>query len=99
MNVVQQLVRPNVSEFLQFAAGQGNHLLIEEVAVPEHSPFGGKTLEELALPAKTGAIIAAIISPDNQMVFNPGGKNIVESGSTMIVLGPPSSLDKLTHLL
>jgi voltage-gated potassium channel len=99
-NIVQQLIRPNVSEFLQFAAGKGSTpLVLEEVQIPLESQLGGKTLEQAAIPAKTGAIIAAIISPDDTMRFNPGGKDVIEPGSTIIVLGQPGSLDKLSELL
>ena len=98
--IVQQIIRPNVSDFLEVAAGtHGGKLVLEEVRVPENSPLNGRTLEESELRKKTGAIIAAFIDVKGQMLFNPGGTSIIEPGSTMIVLGVPGSVDSLSSLL
>ena len=100
--VVQKLTQPRVSEFLEFAVGQPyakRQLLIEEIPVPTESALGGKTLEQTKLRQETGAIIAAFINSDGEMVFNPGGASIIEPDSTLIVLGPRDSIEKLNSLL
>ena len=98
--IVQQIIRPYVSDFLELAgSGTKTNLFIEEVVVPSESKLVGKTLEQSELRAKTGAIIAAFISTEGKMTFNPTGKDIIEAGSTMIVLGEPASLGKITAVL
>ncbi len=97
--IVQQIIRPYVSDFLELAGGTKKNLFIEEVVVPMGSKLAGKTLEESELRAKTGAIIAAFISSSGTMTFNPTGKDIIEAGSTMIVFGEHQSLSKITEVL
>lgn len=98
--IVQQIIRPYVSDFLELAgSGTKTNLFIEEVVVPMSSKLAGKTLEDSELRAKTGAIIAAFISSNGKMTFNPTGKDIIEAGSTMIVFGEHASLNKLTEVL
>lgn len=98
--IVQQIIRPYVSDFLELAgSGAKTNLFIEEVVVPMGSKLAGKTLEQSELRAKTGAIIAAFISSSGQMTFNPTGKDIIEAGSTMIVFGEHQSLNKITEVL
>lgn len=98
--IVQQIIRPYVSDFLELAgSGTKTNLFIEEVVVPIDSKLAGKSLEQSELRAKTGAIIAAFISSEGKMTFNPGGKDIIEAGSTMIVLGEHQALGKITEVL
>ena len=98
--VVQRLVRPHVSDFLELAAGTGGqHLVIEELVVPDDSRIAGKTLEEADLRNRTGAVIAAFIETNGEMVFNPGAKNIIKANTTMIVMGERAALDKLSEVL
>jgi voltage-gated potassium channel len=100
MKAVQRLIRPNVSDFLEVMVGKkGQQLVVEEIVVPEDSPLDGQTLEESKLRNKTGAMIAAFIDQDGQMVFNPGSTSKINVGSTMIVLGQQDALDKLSDLL
>ncbi len=100
MNIVQQITRPHVSEFLRFAFKKGETpLVLEELNVPDSSELCGQTLEQCALPARTGAIIAALIDRAGGVTFNPGPRSTIESGSTLVVLGQPGSLDKLSELL
>ncbi|MCB0324407.1 MAG: potassium channel protein [Bdellovibrionales bacterium] len=98
--LAQRLMRPNVSDFLEIAAGRkGEQLVIEEVIVPTASPLVGKSLAESDLRQKTGAIIAAFIRTDGEMIFNPGAKHVIEGGSTLIVLGEKASVEALSNLL
>lgn len=98
--IVQRLIRPHVSDFLEVAGGRsGQHLVIEEVVVPKESPLGGKTLQEAELRQKTGAVIAAFIHGDGEMIFNPGASSVIEPESTMIVMGQRESLERLSELL
>lgn len=98
--VVQQLIRPYVSDFLEIAAGKtATQLVLEEVEVPKDSPLGGKTFEETDVRNKTGAFIAAVIDQNGKMLFNPGRESTITPGSTMIVLGDQNSVDRLSRLL
>ena len=98
--VVQRLVRPHVSDFLEVAAGSSGHkLVIEEIRVPEDSNLSGKTLAESNIRSETGLIVAAFISPDGETHFNPQAAAVIEAGATLIVLGERSCHERLAELL
>ena len=98
--IVQRIIRPNVSDFLELAAStSGQRLAIEEVVVAPESILVGKTIEDSELRNRTGAVIAAFIDPQGQMVFNPGAKSVIEPGTTLIVLGEKDSLERLSAML
>ena len=98
--MVQRLIRPHVSDFLELTVGTGGQkLALEEVVVPKGSPLSEKTLEETELRSRTGVVIAAFIEPDGNMHFSPGGKSVIKEGSTLIVFGEKQSLQKLSELL
>ena len=98
--LVQQLVKPKVSHFLEIAVNPtAAPLAMEEVVVPLDSQLAGQTLESSALRKKTGVVVAAFIEPNGNMLFNPGPDNVIMPGATMIVLGERNSLIKLGELL
>lgn len=98
--IVQQLIRPHVSDFLQLAVGPvGPKLVIEEIIVPPESKLRGKTLEESALRQKSGAVVAAVVEADGTTTLSPGGDAIITPGSTLIIFGERGSLEKLSELL
>lgn len=98
--IVQQMLRPNVSTFLKIASGSSHdQLVFEEIVVPADSPLIGKTLAETNLRQKTGAIIAGIISQNGEMSFNPNADSLIEEGSTLIVLGTENSMEKLNEFI
>lgn len=98
--LVQSLLRPNVSEFLEIAMGRrGNTLVLEEVKVTEGAAVCGKSLASLDLPRQAGLLIAAITSVDGQMKFNPGANHIINAGSTLIVLGDKEAVSTLSELV
>jgi len=98
--VVQRILRPHVSDFLELATSPvGLQLGIEEVKVPENSKIAGKTLQESDLRKKTGAVIAASILKDGTMAYNPGGESILEPGSTLVVLGEKKALERLSSMI
>jgi TrkA domain protein len=74
-------------------------LVIEEIKVPAKSVLAGRTLQETDLRNRTGAVIAASIESDGKMTYNPGGSNLILAGSTLVVLGERSALEKLSEIV
>ena len=98
--LIQQMLRPNVSDFLELAADKSSAgLAIEEVVISEDSSLVGKTLEEADLRRKTGAVVAALIHQNGKTVVSPGSADILDAGTTMIVIGEKPSLGRLSELL
>jgi voltage-gated potassium channel len=98
--LAQRLVRPHVSDFLELAGGKKGHsLVIEEVVVSPTSQLIGKSLADCDLRNKTGAVVAACITVDGEMLLNPSASSIIQPLSTLIVMGERTSLDRLSELL
>jgi voltage-gated potassium channel len=98
--MAQAILRPNVVDFIEIAMGRGHiDLQMEEISIPDRSPFLGKNLKEAGLHKDTGVIIVGIKQANGKMVFNPGSASLIEAKDTLIVLGQPASISKLESML
>lgn len=97
MRMASELVRPSVVSFLDMMLRDTNKgLRIEEVAVPPHSPFVGRTLAELDLHARTNALVMAVHEPGGQAyTYNPPDTQRLDAGATLIVMGDPATVRAL----
>lgn len=95
------LLRPQVMSFLDVVTrGEGISLRLEEVRVPDGSPLAERTLEQAAIPQRTGLIVIAIKHDeegrrDGDFCYNPGPQERIRTGDTLIVLGTPEQVDRL----
>lgn len=100
MRMAAMLLRPRVVSFLDvIMSGEELSLRLEEVDVPEGSPLAGQTLEEAAIPSKTGLIVIAIsrreVAEQGRLVYNPGPDERLGAADVLIVLGSPDQVDGL----
>ncbi|WP_369019366.1 potassium channel protein [Thermatribacter velox] len=94
-------LRPQVTSFLDLVLrSEAFDLSIEEVTIPENSPFAGKSLRELNLPGKIGLIVVAV-KPVNRPTFefNPRADTVIGEGDIIIVLGRLQQLAELRKMV
>jgi voltage-gated potassium channel len=100
MRLVSELVRPNVTEFLdQMLRITGKHLRFEELEVPRGSRYAGRTLREVPIREQTSLLVVAIRLADGSYVYNPSSDQSLEEGKRLIVIGDIKGVRKLRHLL
>jgi len=99
--MAQSILTPTVTDFLDLAMADDRQVLVqmEELSVGPKAALTGKALKDSGIRADLNLIVVAIKSPDGIMLFNPGPDDVIETGSTLIVIGPADKLDRLRDLL
>jgi voltage-gated potassium channel len=98
--MAQAILKPNVVDFIEIATGRDHYdLQMEEIFIPEHSPFAGKNLLDAGFRRDTGVIIVGIKKENGRMVFNPDSASLIEARDTLIVLGETSAIAKLETMV
>jgi TrkA domain protein len=87
--------RPKIVEDLEMALGD---LLIEWVAVPDTSPWIGKTLAESGFRAKTGITIIAILR-EPEPITGAQPHHVIEKGDTLVTVGKAGQYAGFRRLL
>jgi voltage-gated potassium channel len=98
--MAQALLRPNVTEFIDFATHDPDTgLNMEEIPVSANSQFSDISLVESGIRQQFDLIIVAIKKTTGEMLFNPASHTRIQIGDTLIALGQRSNLIKLERLL
>ncbi|MBI4873258.1 MAG: potassium channel protein [Acidobacteria bacterium] len=98
--LAQALLRPQVSEFLDFTTQNiGLNVSIEQVAVAGGSEVAGRSLAQVQVRRDLGVIVLAIRRGDGRMHFNPPADAVIAGGDCLIVMGEPENLRHLERLL
>ena len=98
--MVQAIIRPTVSDFLESAVHDRNFELdIEEIAAGEDSPLIERTLVDSGIRQEMDIIIIGIKQKDDTMIFNPSSQTKINRGDTLIAMGTNKDLEKLRKAL
>ncbi len=82
---------PSLRSFTDIVHKTGNiELKSTEIEVSIKSKIAGKTLAEANISQETGLLVVAV-RKDNEVVFNPPSSTVIESGSTLLVMGMDDS--------
>lgn len=91
------ILRPHVDQFMdRIRSDPEQDHIFDEVKIFEGSELADKTLSEAQIRQKYFVVIIAIIPEDkNNIRFNPGSKDQLSVGDSLIVLG---DIDRIKHL-
>ncbi len=93
--------QPLIVDFLDVVT-RGEHGIefrLEEFGVPEDSYIAGRTIGELRIAERTGAIILATRNKEGTFDTAPSATDRIRSGDTLIVLGTREQISSLDQLV
>jgi voltage-gated potassium channel len=100
MRMASELVRPEVVRFLdEMLRDKDKALRLENVVVPEHSGFDGKTLRDVPLRSEANALVVAVRERDGDFTYNPGSDHVLRAGTVLIVLAESEDVHRLRTMM
>jgi voltage-gated potassium channel len=89
-------LKPQVAAFLELVSSHaGPDLRFEEIEVHGDCPQAGRTIRELALRRKTGAVVIALRKPDGRFDITPNPDERIDVGDVVIAIGTEPELRAL----
>ncbi len=101
VRMVSEMIRPQVVEFLDLMLrDKDKNLRIEEVLIPNGSPFAGKPIAEAQIRQHTNLLVIAVRqrpegSAAGRFIYNPGPDTEIQTGMALIVLGETAQVLRL----
>jgi len=96
LRMASEAIRPRVVEFLDLMLRDPKkNLRIEEVTIPDGSSLVGSALKDTEIRKKTRVLVIAVRSPEGRYEYNPSPEEVLEKGSTLIVLAETAEMKRL----
>lgn len=90
LRMAAEMIRPHATDFIESMLRDREHpLRVEEVSVPEDSPYLGKRIEDLELANMGNLLLLAIRKGEGEWVYNPPAALVLEKDMRLIVLATP----------
>ncbi|MGB8508802.1 MAG: potassium channel protein [Pyrinomonadaceae bacterium] len=93
--MAQAMLRPAVADFMESIAADNLDLAFEQVEVARSSELAGQELRATQIRSHLNVVIAAIRRGQGEMIFNPSGDTLIETGDLLIAIGNAESLISL----
>jgi voltage-gated potassium channel len=93
--------QPLVVDFLDVVTRgeKGIEFRLEEFSVPEDSAIADRTIGELKIGERTGAIVLAFRTTEGNFDTTPSADDRLHAGDTLIVLGSREQVERLERLM
>jgi voltage-gated potassium channel len=93
--------QPLIVDFLDIVTRgeKGIEFRLEEFWVPKESPLTNRTIGELKIGEKTGAMVLAIRSKEGKFDTTPSARDTIRPDDTLIVLGTREQVGRLASLM
>jgi voltage-gated potassium channel len=96
--LASELCRPTVTEFIdQMLRDKDEILRLEEVVIPDGSPFIGRSLRDVPIRAETRLLVVAL-RVDRKFIYNPEPSTVMEAGTVLVVLGEHAQVARLREM-
>lgn len=100
VSMAQRIIRPTVTNFLDFAFTQERKdIQMEEIPVSPSSNLTHVMLKDSGIRQQFNLIIIAVKKSDGTMRFNPSFETVIEGGDTVIAVGQERNLHELEKIL
>ena len=96
LRMASEMIRPTVVEFLDtMLRSKSGNLRIQHVVVTANSPMADKRISESGLKDRYSLLVIGYKKPAKEIEFNPNPSEILSPGTTLIVMGEISDLDRI----
>jgi voltage-gated potassium channel len=93
------VLKPQVAAFLDIVSTHGGpDLRFEEIEVRPDCDLAGKTIQDVRVRDRTGALIIALRKPDGTFDTTPNPDALLEAGDVLIAVGTADELQALEEL-
>lgn len=99
VRMAHTVLKPTVTDFLDLAIRGNIDLQLEQLAISSQSAYVGKNLMDSNIRKDYDLIIVAIKRESGELVFNPGPREELKSGDTLITLGRQTDLERISEHL
>lgn len=94
--MVQLLLRPGVTDFIDGVARQRNvNIQLEEIKVSDNSTLAGTSLMDSTIRKDLNIIIVAFYKANGSFLYNPVSSTEIQAGDKLIAIGETENLEKL----
>jgi len=98
-SMAQAALSPAVADFIELTTmTESLDLIFEQIRISAGSQLDGKKIKEAGIRAELNVIIVAITPAQGEMVFNPGGEQLLQAGDLLIAIGTRNGLTKLGQI-
>ncbi len=98
--MTSEMLRPHVVTLIDaMLRDRSSAVRVEELQIPRHSPYVGKSLEEADFRAVGNVLIVAIRKAHGEWIYNPTPDVILEKEMHLIFLATPEQRDLMKSLL
>ena len=96
--MVMALTKPAVDDFLGSITANKLELAFEQLEVNSESPLAGQKLSATTIRSELDIVVVSIRRSSGEILFNPSGEAMIQSGDVLIAIGRAESLMKLAAL-